>query len=174
MKCCAFNAGFTVIELLVTLSVASIVLTVAVPSFSTLVQDSRLVTQSNDFLSALMLAKSEAIKSNRPATICPSTNGSACTGGKIWSDGWIVFSDTDRNGAVDAGEEVIQVGTAFSGGNTLQSSNLSRVTFLSSGFSLGFMGSFSLCDSRGANHSRRLVLNMQGRVRTEVGTGVCT
>ncbi|WP_297326006.1 GspH/FimT family pseudopilin [Nitrosomonas sp.] len=166
--------GFTLIELLVTLSVASILLTMAVPNYRVFVQDSRLITQINGFSSAMTLAKNEAIKRSSPATICPSTNGTDCVGGTVWSNGWIVFSDTDGDGAVDVGEEIIHVGSALSGGNTLTSSGgRTRVTFAASGFSLGFNTTFSLCDSRGISASRALVLSNQGRLRNEVGTGVC-
>lgn len=164
--------GFTLIELLVTLSVASILLTMAVPNYRVFVQDSLLITQVNSFLSAMTLAKNEAIKRSSSATVCPSTNGTGCTGGTVWSTGWIVFADADNDGAVDAGEEIIHVGSALSGGNTL-SSGRQRVTFAASGFSLGFNTTFSLCDSRGASASRALVLSNQGRFRTEVGTGAC-
>lgn len=169
----AISRGFTLIELLVTLSVASILLTVALPSYRVFVQDSLLITQSNNFYSAMMLAKSEAVKRSSPATICPSTNGTGCTGGTVWSNGWIVFADTNGDGAVDAGEEILQVSAALSGGNTLQSNTRIRVTYAASGYTLGFAETFSLCDSRGAAMSRRIVLNNQGRLRTETGGGAC-
>ena len=170
----AIDKGFTVIELLVTLSVAGILLSVAAPSYRDFVQESRITAQSNSLLSSIMLTKSESIKRNSTATICPSTNGIACTGGTVWSNGWIVFADADGNGAVDAGEEIIQVGAAFTGGNTLQTSvGDLRVTFTANGFSMGFNSTFSLCDSRGNAHSRALILNNQGRVRTEKGTATC-
>jgi type IV fimbrial biogenesis protein FimT len=167
------SRGFTLIELLVTLSVASILLTVAVPSYRVFVQDSLLITQSNNFYSAMMLAKSEAVKRSSPATICPSTNGTGCTGGTVWSNGWIVFADTNGDGAVDAGEEILQVSAALTGGNILQSGARIRVTYAASGYTLGFADTFSLCDSRGAAMSRRIILNNQGRLRTETGGGAC-
>lgn len=164
--------GFTLIELLVTLSVASILLSVAVPSYRTFVQDSLLITQSNSFASTIALAKSEAIKRSSRVTICPSTNGTSCTGGTVWSNGWLVFADANGDGVVDATEQIIQVNMALSGGNTLTVRN--RITFTADGFSNGFNGTFSLCDSRGATYSRALVLNNQGRLRFETGTGACS
>ncbi|PTN12083.1 GspH/FimT family pseudopilin [Nitrosomonas aestuarii] len=167
------SAGLTLIELLVTLSVASILLAVAAPGYRVFVQDSQLITQINHFSSAMMLAKNEAIIRNGPTSICPSTNGTGCTGGTVWSNGWIVFADADGDGIVGAGEEIIQVGSALTGGNTL-ASNGARVTFSASGFSLGFNATFSLCDSRGVAASKVLVLSNQGRVRHETGTGACS
>ena len=167
----AGNRGFTVIEILVTLSVVSILLAMAAPSYRTLVQDSQLIAQSNNFFSAMMLAKSEAIKRSSPTTICSSTNGTTCAGVTAWTSGWLVFADTDNDGTVDAGEEIIRVGSALSGQSTLTSGNRTRVTFAASGFTLGFNDTFSLCDSRGAEMSRRLILSNQGRLRTDKGGG---
>ncbi|SFP82002.1 type IV fimbrial biogenesis protein FimT [Nitrosomonas cryotolerans] len=168
------NQGFTMVELMVALSVAGILLTVALPSYQVFVQDTRLLTQSNHFTSAVMLTKGEAVKRGRSATICPSTDGVACTGGTNWSNGWIVFADEDGDGVVDTGEEVIQVGAPLTGDNQLISGVRTRVTFAASGFSLGFNDTFSLCDSRGATYSKVLIINNQGRLRAETGTGVCS
>lgn len=173
MKYKAANRGFTLIELLITLSVASIMLAIAAPSYRVFVQDSQLIAQSNSLHSAMMLAKSEAVKRSSPATICSSTNGTACNGGAVWSNGWLVFADTNNDGAVDAGEQIIQVGSPLSGGNALNYNNGARVTFAASGFAVGFNGTFSLCDDRGAAKSKRLTLNNQGRLRTETGGGAC-
>ncbi|WP_293006591.1 Tfp pilus assembly protein FimT/FimU [Nitrosomonas sp.] len=167
-----YQHGFTLIELLVTLSVVSILLSVAVPSFSTFLQNNLLTTQSNSFYSALALAKSEAVRRSSPVSLCPSTNGTSCTGGTIWSNGWLVFADTNNAGVVDAGEEILQVGTTFSGGNTF-SSGKNRITFTANGYSMGFNDTFTLCDSRGGSHSKAIILNNQGRFRSETGTGTC-
>lgn len=164
--------GFTLIELLVTLSVASILLSVAVPSYRTFVQDNLLMVQSNNFYSTLALAKSEAIRRSSPVTVCPSTNGTGCTGGVAWSNGWLVFADINSNGVVEAGEEILQVSAAFTGGNTF-SGTKARVTFTANGFSMASNDTFSLCDSRGASYSKAIILNNQGRFRSETGTGTC-
>lgn len=170
---CTLNKGFTLVELMVTLSVGSILLAVAVPSYQTFVQNSRLTTQNNSFASALMLAKSEAVKRSSWVAICPSTSGTGCTGGTTWSAGWLIFADANNDKAVSTGEEIIKVNGAIAGGNTLNSGNKTTITFTGSGFSLGSADSFTLCDKRGSTHSRKLILNMQGRLRVEKGTGTC-
>jgi len=169
----AVNRGFTVIELLVTLSVASILLAVAAPNFQSFVQDSQLIAQSNNFFSAMMLAKSEAIKRNSPVTICPSVDGTTCAGVTAWTSGWLVFADANGDGTVDVGEAIIRVGTALPGQSTLISGNRTRVTFAASGFTLGFNDTFSLCDSRGPLLSRSLVLTPRGGLSTVKGGGAC-
>jgi len=165
--------GFTLIELMVTLSVAIIVLSVGVPNYRGFVQDSLLVTQSNSFHSAIALTKSEAIKRSNRVTLCPSSDGTNCTGGTVWSNGWIVFTNPNGNAAVEAGEEILQVGAALTGGSSL-SGTQDRITFTANGFSMGSNGRFNLCDSRGASYSKVIVLNNQGRIRAETGTGTCS
>lgn len=64
------NSGFTLIELMVTLAVAVIIATIAVPNFKLLIQDNRTVTQTNALISALNLARSEAIKRGGNVSVC--------------------------------------------------------------------------------------------------------
>lgn len=67
--------GFTLVELMITIMVAAILLVVAVPAMQTLVQNNRLTTQTNDFVSALQLARSEAAKRNRQITVTTRSAG---------------------------------------------------------------------------------------------------
>lgn len=89
------------IELLVTMAVAAILLAVAVPSYRSFMISSRIATESNDFLAALNLARSEAIKRNSPVTLCKSANATSCATTGDWAQGWIVFEDCNSNGVVD-------------------------------------------------------------------------
>ena len=160
-----WQPGFTLIELLVTLSIAAILLTVAVPNFITFVQNSRLATQANDLVAVLNYARSEAVKRNQPITVCSSTTSTSCAGSTTWGTGYIVFADDDGDGAVDGGEDVLQVRQGIEGGNTLLAGR-DDVTYQSTGFSPGSNTTFRLCDSRGTASARAIVVSMQGRVRT--------
>ena len=93
------DAGFTLIELIVTVAIAAIVLAIAVPSFQETITSNRLTTFSNTFVASLNLARSEAIKQNRRVTLCSSTDGLSCaTGG--YQQGWIIFIDSNNNATV--------------------------------------------------------------------------
>lgn len=96
--------GFTLLELMVTLTVAGMVLTIGVPSFVDLVRNNRAATNVNELLTAFAIARSESIKRGANVSVCRSSDGATCTG--AWSEGWIVFRDnaaTDT-AAPDVGE----------------------------------------------------------------------
>lgn len=107
--------GFTLLELMTALTVIGILLTVGVPTFFDVVRDNRATANANELVSALSIARSEAIRRGVRVSVCRSSDGATCIG--TWSDGWIVFTDsaaTDvANPTVD---EVLRVWPAPSGG----------------------------------------------------------
>ena len=82
--------GFTIVELMVALSVLAILLALAVPSFTNATLGARLSSYANDLLASTQLARSEAIKRNAPVTLCASSNGTTCATSGGWQVGWIV------------------------------------------------------------------------------------
>lgn len=115
--------GFTLIELMVTLAVAAILLGIAIPSYQNFTVNSRMASQANDLITALNLARSEAVKRGANVTICASSNGTGCAGS--WEQGWIV----------SAGGTAIRVQQALGGLSTLAGGTdvASMITFNSAG-----------------------------------------
>lgn len=94
------SSGFTLIEALITISIASILASIAVPSFTKMIENNRISSASNDFLSALMFARSEAVKRSFSVSICTSSNSTSCsTSLDDYALGWIIFVDCDDNGS---------------------------------------------------------------------------
>jgi type IV fimbrial biogenesis protein FimT len=89
----ARQPGFTLIELMVAITIIAILLAMAVPSFSDAGLSSQLRSVANELVGATQLARSEAIKRNATVTLCVSANGTTCTTGN-WQQGWIVMSGT--------------------------------------------------------------------------------
>lgn len=110
-------AGFTLIELIVAIAVLAIMIALAVPSFTSLINGNRLTAHSNELVASLQLAKMESLRRNLRVAVCESDDGATCTGGGEWAQ-WITIADSDRNGAYDqvlrvsVAEESIQVRAA--------------------------------------------------------------
>lgn len=165
--------GFTLIELLVTLSIAAIMLTIAVPNFRNFLLNTRISSQTNDFVLALASAKSEAVKRGVTVTVCSRATDATCAASTTWDSGWLVFVDNNGGGTVDGADVVLQVRAPLEGSNTLRAGIRQRVTFQNTGFSSGFNDTFRLCDSRGTTSARNITVSMQGRVTSATGAASC-
>lgn len=177
--------GFTLIELLITLAIVAILLTVGMPAMKTFMQGSQLVASTNELLSALHIARSEAVKSNARVTICSSSDGTSCSGSPNWRDGWIVFvaATSDLAGAAAectaaGGDCLLRVHAGFTDKSLSVSGMdtglvaISSFTFNARGLpSVGGVsraGSFSICSFDATPvviGSRAVVLSLAGRVR---------
>jgi type IV fimbrial biogenesis protein FimT len=98
--------GFTLLELMVTVAIAAILLALALPSFQGSLRSNRVATATNEALASLALARSEAVRNTRGAGVCASADGASC--GANWNSGWLVWSDTDSDGTIDAGETIVR------------------------------------------------------------------
>ncbi len=107
--------GFSVSELMVVMAIVAILMTLGAPEYRYIMNSYRMSAEVNGLLGDLQYARAEAIREGQPVTTCVSTNGTACTGGANWAGGWIVFSDPNGNGTLDAGEPVLRVQATFTG-----------------------------------------------------------
>ena len=93
--------GLTVLELLIVLAAMGIVVLVSVPGGTYLLEKYRLKSTSNQLLTGLELARSEAQFRNSTVVVCPSSNGHSCRRDNNWNHGWVVFTDGNGNGTVE-------------------------------------------------------------------------
>lgn len=151
------SGGFTLIEMMVTIAIAAILLAIAVPSYQGIIINNRISAQTNDFVSGLALARSEAIKRGTSVRVkAVGTN---------FSSGWTIWVDANGNAALDAGEE-LRVHEALKSGFTLIGTGFTdptEIQYRSSGVS-DSGGSFTLCYS---GYKERLIsVSVTGRVST--------
>lgn len=161
------NRGFTLIELMVTLAVAAILLTVGVPAFQEMLRGNRAATHANEFLTALNFTRSEAIKRGRNISLCPSSNQTAC-GGANWAVGWIAFVDADNDGVVDAGEELLRAWGALSGNPSFTGPTI--LVYRPAG---ELAAGTAQLDYALGTHDHCVLVNSVGRPRIEKDTAQC-
>ncbi|HEC17805.1 MAG TPA: prepilin-type N-terminal cleavage/methylation domain-containing protein [Gammaproteobacteria bacterium] len=167
--------GFSLIELIVTLAIAAIVLSIGIPSFQAYIQNNRQTIAINELVTALQLARNNAITQRVPVTLCKSADTAAATptcstggGSGDWSQGWILFTNPNNDTTLDPGETLLRVHGPLQGEASFIGTGpvVNQVTFTPQGrISNGFGGTINLCDSRGAEHAKALVISLGGQVR---------
>ncbi len=167
--------GFTLIELMTTIGIAAILVTMAVPSLKSFTLNSRQTAGINELISGMHLARNTAITMNTRVTMCPSVNEQTCQSVN-WDKGWIAFIDKNSNQIVDA-EDTIVRSTSSIEGLTISSGLFSdylmyrpngRVMRATVGQN---SGSFTSCDYRGSEHAKAIFLGLSGRPRVSDSYG---
>jgi len=169
------KSGFTILELLITLAVLSIVLTIAIPSFQSTIEKNSVSASASEFAASLRLARTEAIKRGRSVAVCPSNDQATCSG--IWANGWLVFEDTNGNQLYNAiTEEMIQIHGELGSDNILEWSDSGStiwdndidtiIQYNSRGLITTPSGTFKVCSrSRKNEWARSLVVGLVGSIR---------
>lgn len=178
------SLGYTLIELMSMLAVVTILVSVGLPMLNVFFDSNRMVSNTNDLVAGLNIARSEAIKQQSRVTLCQSSDNASCTGSGQWEDGWIVFQDPNGNATVDGGERILRLNAAVDGQVTIRSNDVSNLIASSVSFSSRGLpkalnggaqsGTFRICDKRGlkvnadgvSTVARGVVLSPSGKVRS--------
>lgn len=167
------QSGVTLIELLVTISIAAILMAIAVPGFQDFFRRNRLDSAASDFMATLNYARSEAIRRGVPVSVCKSKDGTSCGGVHVhWEQGWIVFTNPNNDDSVDTGsdEEILRVHETLPNGITMNANTnfTTRITYRSDGRITNTVGgTFFFCPASGTTDARQIVVNGAGRARFE-------
>jgi type IV fimbrial biogenesis protein FimT len=180
--------GFNLVELLVTITIASILMGIGVPSYRYVTNSNRVASEVNALLGDMMIARSEAIKEGQTVTVCPSNDGATCDANATdWSEGWIVFTDFNSNGTVDTdtanNDSIVRYQRGFGSGDSFVMKNGTNkwVSFNRDGFALALTnsGTTHLLHTLHTNPvndqwTRCLEITLAGMMTTEhKGTGIC-
>jgi len=160
------QAGFTLIETMISIAIMSILLAIAVPSFAESRLASQLRSSSSSLLASANLARSEAIKRNKPVQLCVSADGKECGGGG-WEQGWIVTLGKER---------VLQTQAAASNGfRIVEAAGVTAITFDPTGIG-ATPASLKICRStpNPGVQERVVTIDAAGRASTRrTTTGTC-
>lgn len=174
--------GFTLLELMLVLAILALLFGLILPSMQSAIARNRLRMEASDLMSALNLARGEAVSRNSIVSLCPSdyaVSGVAdCNG--VYADGWVVFTNINGDGNIDEDSDVvIQVHHSLPAGyvltnkaSTVEAREL--INFLPDG-SARKNRTLMFCNTRHTNiPSWSVVLNSVGRPRLARGWGECT
>lgn len=149
-------AGFTLIELMVTIGIAALLMSLAAPSFRSMLVNNRMSAAANGLFNALNYARNTALSGNTTVVVCPVGAFNSSTCGASWASGWMV----QNPGTSPA--TILQSWTLAANAPALTSpSGATSVSFNSRGIT-GTPAQFKLCDSRGANYARSVLLQATG------------
>ena len=163
-------SGFTLIELMVTVAVASILAVVAVPAMAGLINANRINSASDNLTAALQLARSEAIRRGTSVTVCASADGQACANTASW-DRWIVRG-RDNVASEGGTEEIDIMRDETPAGRVELQGPAGGIVFRSSGL-LDSEEQLVVCmpTSRPADNQRQITVMLSGGHRTTKANG---
>ena len=166
------TAGLTLLELLVVVSITAILATVALPSMSTLVAETRLRSGTSMLVSMMNFARMQAVTRNAPVTLCPSEDGFGCGEANEWNRGIMAFVDANHNRHRDGEEELLGFRDMnphlhiFSGADPYSTGkSRKRVVFSPAGTAAGYTISVKFCSRDGSTPPAVIILQNSGRIR---------
>ena len=174
------QAGFTLVELVITIAIAAILSTVAAPAMMNIIRNNRIQTEASALVGDMQFARTEAIKRGFNISVCPSSDGASCLTTNTWHAGWIVFSDLGTIGTVDTtkGDAMLRYRPALKSGDTViayvgstsSSPTNNYVTFNREGFASGLGSGTTMFKFNSSNNDvkakRCVSLDLTGRLTT--------
>mgnify|MGYP001119304179 FL=1 len=166
----AFNRGFTLIELMVTVSLAAILLLLAVPSMQEMLATQRVRTVASELQIAAQETRSAALKYNRRAVARP-VDASAS-----WQGGWNIYIDNNVNATYESGTDTLVIShealtgdtviTKSSGGNSNNFFAYTGTGFLDSSISGSANATWEISSPK-TTRRRCLVIERSGRAKVQ-------
>jgi type IV fimbrial biogenesis protein FimT len=178
------STGFTLIELMVTLAIAAVLVAIAMPSYRSITNSSRIASEMNALIGSLQFARAEAIKQGLPVTVCASTDGATCSAATAWQTGWIVFLDINANTVVNTGaggDVILRKQASFSTlDNFIADNGTGAIVFNRDGYITGLAANpvtltLKPIGATDTSWTRCLAVGSIGRLTIQKsGTGSCT
>jgi len=156
------TSGFTLIELMVTVAILAITVTIAIPSFQNVIASNQLQEGRERLRMAIQTAKGEAVARNQTVSLCPSADGTTCGGAGDWDENWLVVADSNSTGGVSIANTLRVFDAPDSSEVTLvHTGGFSYIRFQANGIAenLNAAASFGFCSPTGKVGPNSLVLS---------------
>ncbi len=159
--------GFTLIELIIALSMFSILSAYAIPNYRTFKQNQLMTQEINRLVATINYARSHSIIANKQVILCPTVTFTECDAGSTWHKGWIVFEDLNFDKTFN-GEDVMLLNENSMPDQLQAVASLHRqkIRFDPRGFAPGTNLTIRYCDDRGSEHGKAIIISNVGRPRT--------
>ena len=160
------QGAFTLVEMMITLTVMTIFVTLAVQGYYALIQNNRSVSLTNNFVSSFQFARTEAVLRGQTVSVCPAgdTTYTSCGGVSDWDQGWIVFVDPDSNGVLASDTDRLRIHEDPGSGTRVESDE-SHINYDSNGFVVNGSGDYTLSAAGCSGTAGRTVnINNTGRL----------
>ncbi len=168
------NQGFTFIELVIALSIISILTAYAVPNYRDFKQSQTMTQELNRLSTTINYARNHSVTLNQHVILCATESFNACDGNSQWHGGWMVFADLNRNRRFDGDDTMLLAENRMSQDLVAKSSiHRQKIRFVQTGFAPGTNLTIRFCDSRGAEYGKAIVVSNVGRPRVVQNINTC-
>lgn len=166
------DVGFTLLELLISMSILAVLLGVSLPNFGILIEQKKSDVVIRKLAQSLELAKTAAIQNASLVTLCKSLEGKECGG--QWQDGVLIFTDNNGDRKINEADSIVRY-INFPGlrgsikWRAFQNRQYLQITSL--GFTRYQNGNFTYCPFDGNMLlARQLIINRTARARLAMDT----
>ena len=169
------DQGFTLVELIITIAIAAILLSIVVPSFANLIESSKTRATRDALVSSIYSAKEKAQSEGFFVYLCPTIDGSTCTNATDWGNHWLVYEDKDKDAdaseTLDLSKGDIIIAHLTSKTDSMKS-DVAQVRFSPTGHATA--NTFQICSNLDNSVVYQIQLSVMGRVSFANATGNCS
>lgn len=157
--------GFTLIELMIAVTIAGVLLGIALPAYSAAKAAAQTQTLRDALLGALLESRNAAVLYENDTILCPSSDGLYCAESFEWQHGFIAAIDLNNNERIDDADRRLLYRRETKDVRLLTSSGRKRIQFQPNGSNAGSNATFTFCDRRGPTRATSLIMNNRGDLR---------